>query len=113
MFEIIERQAGPVTILVLQGPLTSSGGKAALVQKFDQLVSNGQSKLLLECSQVNFIDSEGIEALVRGMTTAQKKGGALKLLNLTPAVQRVLTALAMMNVFETFTDEASALASFV
>lgn len=112
MFEITERQAGRVTILILQGALTSSGGNAALVQKLNQLVSSGQSRLLLECSQVNFIDSEGIETLVKGMTTAQKKGGALKLLNLTPAVQRVLSALAMMNVFETFTDEASALASF-
>jgi len=111
-FEISERQVGPVTILFLVGPLTSTGGKAALIQRLNALVAAGQVKLVLDCSGVQQIDSEGIEALVRGLTAAQKKGGTLKLLNLTTPVQRVLTALAMMKVFEIFTDEASALASF-
>ncbi|MGH9804629.1 MAG: STAS domain-containing protein [Candidatus Acidiferrales bacterium] len=112
VFDISERQVGSVTILFMVGPLTSTGGKPALIQKINAVVGAGRAKLLLDCSGVNQIDSEGIEALVRGLTTAQKKGGTLKLLNLTPPVQRVLTALAMMKVFETFTDEAAALASF-
>jgi len=111
-FQISERQVGPVTLLFLVGPLTSTGGKPALIQKLNALAAAGQTKLLLDCSGVAQIDSEGIEALVRGLTAAQKKGGTLKLLNLTTPVQRVLTALAMMKVFETFTDEAAALASF-
>ena len=111
-FEISERQVGAVTILFLVGPLTSTGGKPALIQKLNALVAAGQAKLVLDCSGVHQIDSEGIEALVRGLTAAQKKGGTLKLLSVSTPVQRVLTALAMMKVFETFTDEASALASF-
>lgn len=112
LFDISERQAGPVTILSLQGQLTSSGGQAALIQKLTELVGRGQVQILLDCAQVGFIDSEGIEALVRGLTMTQKQGGTVKLLNLTPSVERVLTALAMMKVFETFSDEAAALASF-
>jgi anti-sigma B factor antagonist len=112
VFAISEKQSGAVTVLALAGPLTSSGGKAALAQKLAELVGRGQTRILLDCGGVGFIDSEGIEALVRGLTTAQKKGGSVKLLNLTPPVQRVMTALAMMKVFETFADEAAAVASF-
>jgi anti-sigma B factor antagonist len=82
------------------------------VEKLSELASHRRCALLLDCSHINEIDSEGIGALVKGLTAAQKRGGALKLCNLPPHVQRVLSVLGMLKVFESYASEDHAVASF-
>jgi len=107
-----ERHVGAVTILSVEGSLTSGGGSGELVNKLADLTKQRRCAVLLDCSHVSEIDSEGIGALVKGLTAAQKRGGALKLLNLPPHVQRVLSVLGMLRVFESVASEDRALASF-
>jgi anti-sigma B factor antagonist len=61
---------------------------------------------------VNYIDSSGIGELVGAYTTVRNKGGDMKLLNLTKKVHDLLQVTKLLTVFENFTDEATAVASF-
>lgn len=112
MYEITERQCDGVTVLVPDGPLTSSEGATALTSRLAAVTCQRYCKVLLDCARVSQIDSEGISALIKGLTSAEKRGGALKLLGLSPQVRKVLAALRVLQAFECFEDEDRALASF-
>ena len=107
-----ERQAGSVTILELRGRLHIGAAVEELDQKLQRLVAEGRTALLLDCSQVAGIDSRGIKTLVRGVISAQRRGGKLKLLKLTPRVREVLNITRLLTVIESFDDEQTALSSF-
>ncbi|MFQ5777516.1 MAG: STAS domain-containing protein [Terriglobia bacterium] len=110
--EMKEREAGPVTLLAVRGRLTVGEGSEALEGKLQDLIASGKRSLLLDCSQATAIDSHGIKALVRGVTSAEKRGGKLKLLKLTPRVRESLDITRLLTVIEAFDDEATALGSF-
>jgi anti-sigma B factor antagonist len=110
--EIKQRQVGGITILELKGRLALGEGSSALNEKLQGLISDGCINLVLECSQVDTLDSQGISALVRGIVSTQKRGGKLKLVNPSPRFLRVLEVTRLITLLETFDDEAKALASF-
>lgn len=110
--EIGERRAGPVTVLELSGRLTVGKGSDVLDEKLQTLIADGRSALLLDCSQLSSIDSQGISALVRAVVSIGKRGGRLKLLKPTPRVRYVLEITRLIKVIECFDDEAAAIRSF-
>ena len=107
-----ERQAGSVTVLELTGRLTMGVGSEALEEKLQSLITSGRLALLLDCSQVTGIDSQGIKALVRAVTSVEKRGGKLKLLKIPRRVRGVLEVTRLLTVMESFEDEEAALQSF-
>ena len=109
---ISERQAGDVTILDLEGKVTIGEGSVALRSAIRRLLGEGKKKLLLNLGKVGYIDSSGIGELVSSFTAVNKEGGTLKLLNLTQKIQDLLAITKLLTVFDTFDDEASALASY-
>lgn len=112
MFSINERSAGDVTILDLSGKITIGEGSVQLREKVRSLLTAGKKKLLLNLGDVSYVDSSGIGELVSCFTTTNNQGGSLKLLNLTKKIQDLLSITKLLTVFETFDDEAAALASF-
>ena len=111
-FEIKERQAGEVTILELKGRVALGKGSQALNDKLDALIGQGRVKLLVQCTEVTILDSQGISSLVRGLISTRKRGGQLKLLKPSPRAHSVLDTTRLLTVIESFEDEAQALASF-
>jgi anti-sigma B factor antagonist len=71
-----------------------------------------QKKILLNLSDVNYIDSSGLGNLVSAFTSARKQGGELKLLNLTNKVHDVMQITKLYTVFDILDDEATAVKSF-
>lgn len=111
-FEIKERQVGEVTVLELKGRVALGKGAPALNDKLQTLIDLGRIKLLLQCSEVTILDSQGISSLVRGVISTRKRGGQLKLLKLSPRAHRVLEITHLLTFIQSFEDEAEALASF-
>ena len=72
----------------------------------------GNSNIVLNLAEVNYIDSGGLGTLVSLYTTARNAGGALKLANLTQRVGDLLQVTKLVSVFEVFPDEQSAVRSF-
>ena len=55
-----------------------------------ELVGNGCSRLVVDLSQTDFIDSSGLGALVASLKLARQAGGDLRLAATTPQVDTVL-----------------------
>ena len=58
------------------------------------------------------MDSAGLGEIVRCYTTVSRKGGRLKLINLTKKIQDLLAITKLLTVFETYDAEDEAVRSF-
>lgn len=107
-----ERHVGDVAIIDLNGRLTLGEGDELLRDKVNSLVQQGQKHIVVNLSQVSYMDSAGIGELVRSYTTVTRRGGALKLLGLTKRVSDLLAITKLLTVFDCYDTEKEALASF-
>lgn len=110
--DVIERQAGDVTILDMNGSVRMGEGAVALRNAIRGLVDGGKKKILLNLGGVKNIDSSGIGELIANYTTVSRDGGQLKLLNLTDKIQNLLVITKLLTVFDAYDNEPEALNSF-
>ena len=107
------REVNEITIVDLSGRISLGEGSALLRKTVRDLLENGQNKILLNLGDVNYIDSSGIGELVSGFTAVRSRNGELKLLNLTKKVHDLLQITKLFTVFDVYSDEATAVRSFV
>jgi anti-sigma B factor antagonist len=106
------RQIQDVMILDLKGRLTAGLGDQILRDAIDELLAENRKKILLNLSEVAFVDSAGIGELVAGLRTARRFGAELKLLNLGERVYSTLDMARLLPTFETYDEEGEAVRSF-
>jgi len=106
------RQSDDITIVDLKGRITLGEGSITVRDTVHDLLSKGQTRILLNLGDVNYIDSSGIGELVSAYTAAKKHGGELKLLNLTKKIHDLLQITKLYTVFDVKEDEALAVESF-
>lgn len=109
---ITTRQAGDVTILAIRGKITIGVGEVELRNAVQQTLDSDVHQLILNLRDVSTIDSSGVGELVSAYTTASNRGCRLKLCELPPKVQDVLTITQLITIFETYDSEAEAVESF-
>jgi anti-anti-sigma factor len=106
------RQAGDVVVADLSGKLTVGLGDRILRETIDTLLTDGWRKILVNLSEVTFMDSAGVGELVAGLRTARNVGASLKLLNANERVHSTLYIARLLPIFELYRDEKDALAHF-
>jgi len=111
-FTIAEVQVGDVTILRLSGRLELEEGDLVFRDCINRLVDEGRFKIVLDLKAVTRIDSAGIGMLVSKYLSTQKRGGTIKLLQLTRRSDHLMDITRLATVFEIFDDEADAVRSF-
>lgn len=110
--KLTTRQVGDVTVVDANGRITLGEGASTFRDTIRDLATKGDKKLLVNLSDVSYIDSSGIGEMVSGFTTVTNHGGQLKLLGLTKRVKDLLQITKLYTVFEVFEDEATAVRSF-
>ena len=107
-----ERRSGDVIIIDLKGKLTLGAGDIQLRQIVRDLLDRGEKAIVLNLEKLSYMDSAGVGELVASYTTATNREAGLKLLNLTSKIRDLLQFTQLITVFESFHDEAEAVASF-
>jgi anti-sigma B factor antagonist len=110
---INERRVGPVTILALRGRLVLDDGDTLLRQRIDDLVGSGQTRIVADLTELDYVDSAGIGILIAKYLSVRRKGGDLKLLRLSSRTHHALEITHLLTVFEAFDTEEEAVRSFV
>ena len=103
---------GHVTILTVDGDLVIGESESLFKRTVTRLLEEGKVNLLVDMRKVGFLDSSGLGALVRAMTSSQKEGGQCKLLGAGPQVRKLLEMTKLDSVLENFTDMETAVSSF-
>lgn len=110
--KITHRQVGDVTVVDANGRITLGEGASVFRDMIKDLATKGNKKILINLSDVSYIDSSGIGEMVSSFTTVTNHGGQLKLLGLTKRVKDLLQITKLYTVFEVFEDESAAVRSF-
>lgn len=110
--QLSTREDGPVTILIVDGDLVIGEPETLFKKTVARLLEQGRSRIVVDLSAVRFLDSSGLGALVRAMTTSQNEGGQTKLVGVGPQVKKLLEMTRLDSVFEIYEDLETAAASF-
>lgn len=110
--KLTTHEEGDVTIVNASGRLTLGEGTSTLRKRMRELVDGGSRRIVLNMADVTYMDSSGVGELVAAYTTVTAGGGELKLSILGKRVHELLYITKLCTVFESFEDEASAIASF-
>jgi anti-sigma B factor antagonist len=109
--DIQESTREDIVVLALKGRLTV-GEASSVREKVQQLAAAGQLKVVLDLTNVDYIDSTGLGAMVICLTSLKKQGGALKLVNPNKRNVELLLLTQLHTVFEVFNEVQDAVNSF-
>jgi len=110
--DINVRRRSNIQVVQLRGPLRMGEAVDRFRQTLDEAATSGDNKVVLDLSEMPSIDSSGIGVLVKAMASAKQRGGALKLINPSKFAVQTLRLVGVLNLFEIFQDEETAVASF-
>ncbi len=102
---------GPVIVMEAPENLNHSEGRAFLAD-LQPLLQVDRPRIVLDCSQVQHMDSAGIEMLLNCMGEAMKRDGDIKLAQLSPASAAILELMRVDRLFEVFETTEEATRSF-
>ena len=111
-FEIRKRETEGIAILDLKGRLVVGEGAGKLRERMSSETAGGERRIVLNLSELDYIDSTGLGTLVICFTSLQKVGGAMKLTRLNRRNIELLLLTKLSTIFEIFPDEQSAINSF-
>jgi anti-sigma B factor antagonist len=106
-----QRKVGDVNIIDMSGRLTIGEPVLLLRETVRVLVNDGSRHFIMNMGEVSYVDSSGLGELVSLFTTVRNKQGDVKLLNLTKKTIDLLAMTKLLTVFDTYEDEAKALAA--
>jgi anti-sigma B factor antagonist len=109
---IAATDVGDVTVLDLDGRLVFDDGDVVFREKVNQLIARDRVKLVVNLENVSYIDSAGIGVLVGRFLALRRRGGDMRLANLTVRSHRVMTITQLLNVFEAHDSVEQAVRSF-
>lgn len=110
--EITEREAGDVVVLTLHGRLVLEEVEAELRHTFDGVIQRGRVKLVVNLHDVAYVDSAGLGFLVSKYVSLHRRGGDIKLVQVTPRVAHVLDITRLARVFGSFASDDEAVRAF-
>ena len=110
--KMTDRVVDGVDVVAMEGRIVLGEESTALREKVKSLLASGQKKIVLNMDNVTYIDSSGLGALVAAHTSARAQGASLKLSHLGSKFQEILQVTKLFTVFEVYSTEAEAIASF-
>jgi len=87
-FSVTIRQAGPISLLDVSGRLTSFE-IGALRESISRLLKQDRKNIVLNLSELQYLDSSGIGELARVYVSVVKEGGQMKVVGLSPKVEEI------------------------
>jgi anti-sigma B factor antagonist len=110
--ELALQEDGSVTIVALSGDLVIGDAEALFKKTVSRLLEEGKVRLVVDCSALRYVDSSGLGALVRALTTSQQEGGGARLLGVPSSLRKLLELTKLDSVFEMFDNREKAISSF-
>jgi anti-sigma B factor antagonist len=100
--------ANPVIVMEVPSVLDQVEGKV-FSQELQPLLETDRPRMVLDCSQLQHLDSAGIEVLLQCIDEAMKRDGDVKLAAVSPASLTILELMRVDRLFEIFetVDEAT------
>ena len=112
MTNVTNREVDGVSVVTPYGRMVFGEGSNAVREKVKSLIGEGKKQIVLDMKNIDYVDSSGLGALVAAHLSANTQGAAMRLCNLGRKFSKVLQLTKLMTVFQVYSTEAAAVASF-
>jgi anti-sigma B factor antagonist len=107
--QIATRQTNTATIVDVKGDIDLYNSPEVRKVILEELKEKRTARLVVNLTQVRYIDSSGVASLVEGLKISKSLGSRFMLYGLSPAAREVLELSRLIRVFEVFESEDLAL----
>ncbi|MFH1655101.1 MAG: STAS domain-containing protein [Candidatus Omnitrophota bacterium] len=109
--QISEKDANGVTILEVEGDIDLNSSPT-MREKFDELIKNNISKIIINFQDVSYIDSSGLATVIEMLQRLKKSQGQLRLSNLSEKLKNLFEITKIDKLFQMYSSEEDALKDF-
>ena len=106
------RKNSDVVIVDFKGRLAVGVGDEVLPQVITEILDGGYKKILLNLSDMDYIDSNGLGELVQALKTSKRHGASLRLLKPQDRVAKTLRLTNLLPMFSVYESESEAMQAF-
>jgi anti-sigma B factor antagonist len=99
-------------IIELKGNVMGGEDTKEFNDLLHKLVDDGKINLVVDLSDVKFMNSSGLGMLIGGLTTMKKANGSLKLARVTDKIESLLIITKLITIFEFYETVDEAVNSF-
>lgn len=101
-----------VSVVELSGRIILGEESSALREAVKGLMTEGKKRVVLNMSEVTYIDSAGLGILVAAYVSAKKEGALIKLCSLGNKFREVLQLTRLLTIFDVYDTAPAAIESF-
>jgi anti-sigma B factor antagonist len=106
------RKIGEIVVIDVDGKILLGDGDVEIKKTVDELLKKGGKNILLNLARVPYLDSAGLGEIIRCFTALRRSGGNFKLLSPNQRIIDLLSITKLLNVFDWYDNEDTALKSF-
>jgi anti-sigma B factor antagonist len=110
--KISRKDRDDVVVLALSGKLMGGPDADKFHDQIRRILDEGHRQIVIDLADVEWINSTGLGILIAAHSTVSKADGRMKLLKVSKRVDSILMVTRLNMIFESYDDEAQALASF-
>jgi anti-sigma B factor antagonist len=97
-----------IQVLVLKGELIDKNQAIDLIKNIDELLELGKNKLVIDLSDLKYMNSSGLNVLIQLLTKTRTSGGESVIFNVSKKVNELLIITKLNTLFKvTDTKEAA------
>jgi anti-sigma B factor antagonist len=109
--KILARRQDKITIFDISGDIDFASSPEVRQSVLREIQESRASRVMMNLSQVRYIDSSGVASLVEGLKASRDLGSRFVLFGLSTSAREVLQLSRLMKVFEVYDNEEQAMAS--
>ncbi len=112
MARLKEKKINDIWVLTPQGQLVGGDETTELEEKIRNLASEGNQSLVIDLTEVEFINSWALGVLIGGHVNYSKRGGHIKLASMSKRIDQLLVITKLVRIFEVHSSLDEAIKSF-
>jgi len=110
--KLSDREQNGIVILEPNGKIMGGPDATLLNDKLHEIIEAGKKQVVIDLSQVDWMNSTGLGILISTLTTLRNNDGELKLANVTEKIQSLLVITKLAPVFDSFDTIDDAVKAF-
>ncbi|MBK7498707.1 MAG: anti-sigma factor antagonist [Ignavibacteriales bacterium] len=99
-------------IVELKGNVMGGEDTKEFNELLHKLIDEGKKNVIVDLSEVKFMNSSGLGMLISGLTTMKRENGSLKLAHVTEKIESLLIITKLITIFESYDTVDEAVKSF-
>lgn len=106
------KEIGDVTVMAIKGNMMGGPETISVHDTVKELINQGKTKVVLDLSQVKWMNSSGLGTMMGCLTSLKNSQGDLKLSGVTEKVKSLFMITKLITLFETYDSYEDAAKAF-